>query len=419
MTKNIKDLGQLKRELEMEIPLEEIKPAYDQIFQELKSVKMRGFRPGKFPKAWLQKRFQEEMTVNAREQVIPHYFNQVVAEMNLRPASPPSVEELSFEAKKPLRFKVSFEVCPDLPPLDYQKLKLEEQEIHTDPQDHENMIEDMRKDHATLEAKPADSVAEEGDIARVDYQQTVGEEVFEEIDESLELDEEIHPAIKSNLLGMKVGEHKTFSFETGEEDEEKETVTFELTLKGLEKLILPEMNEEFFKKFGNSQNEEEFRQYVEKQVEDSKKFQQRHAYYEDLKEQLPGFYEDFELPEKSLAKREKEIEKTLQESEPEMDEEAKAAAKESQMAEYKTEMRVQYILDQIFFNESLTTDQNVMAHRMTRAAQMMGVHPDEFFKSEMGFFLYKQIRDQIYEETILNFLIEQVLGKSEPPAVAE
>lgn len=419
MTKNIKDLGHLKRELEMEIPLEEIKPSYDRVFQELKSVKMRGFRPGKFPKAWLKKRFQEEMTFNAHEQVIPHYFNQAVAEMNLRPASSPFVEELSFDAKKPLCFKVTFEVCPDLPPLDYQKLKLEKQEIHIESKDHENMIEDMRRDHAIPEAKTADGVAEEGDLARVDYKQTAGEEVFEKTDESFKLDENIHSDIKSNLLGMKIGEQKTFSLETGEEGKDKETVTFELTLKGLEKFVLPEMNEEFFKKFGNFQNEEEFRQYAEQRVKDTKEFQQKQAHYEDLKAQLPGFYEDFELPEKLLTKREEEIEKKLQESGAEMDEEAKASAKESQMAEYKAEMRLQYILDQIFFTESLTPDQNVMANRVARASQLVGVHPNELFKSEMGMFLYQQIRDQIYQETVLNFLIEQVLGKSEPPAVAE
>ena len=421
MTKNLKDLGKLKRELEVEIPLEEIKPAYDRVVQNLKSVKLRGFRPGKFPKGWMQKRFQEQMTLEAREQVIPQYFNQIADEMAVRPATRAHLEELSFDAKKPMKFKVTFEVCPELPALDYQKLKLEKQPVHIEPKDHETMIDEMRRNLATKIAKPAGSVAEEEDWVGVDFKKTVGEEVLERTDEAFELHEAVHPEVKSNILGMKVGEHKKFSFEEKEDSPENpgKTVTFELTLKELKTKVLPEMDEAFFQQFGPSKNEEEFHQFVEKEVKARKASQVKWAYYQALKEQLPGCYEAFELPEQLLAEREKDIEKELRTSKQEIGEEALASAKEEKMTQYQTQLRLEYILQQISLTESLKIDNEAMAQRLASISQQYGVHPNDFFQSRMGSFLYQQVHQQVADETVLNFLIEKVLGDTEMPSSPE
>lgn len=420
MTKNLKDLGKLKRELEVEIPLEEIKPAYDKMFHQLKSVKLRGFRPGKFPKGWIQKRFQEQMTVEARDHVIPEYFNQIVDEMELKPATQAVIEDLSFDVKKPMSFRLLFEVRPDLPPLDYQKLKLEKQEIQIESEDQEAMIAQMRRDYAIPEAKPDDSVAEEGDRVRVDFKRTIGEEVTEQTAQYFELGENILPEIKANILGMKMEESKEFSFVMTEEymkEHAGETVTFELTITGLEKVVLPEMNEAFFQNFDNAQNEEEFRQYVENQSKVRKESEVRQAYYQTLREQLTACYDEFELPEQLLQERETQAEESLRKSNPEITDEELASSQAKQMAQYKTQLRMEYILEQIALAESLKPEEEAVARRFASIAQMYGTHPRDFLQSQIGPFFYRQIYQQIYEETVLDFLIKQILGATETVAI--
>ena len=57
MKSSVEELGKLKYSVTLEIPLKEIKPTYDSIYRQLKNTRLNGFRPGKHPKGWLDKRF--------------------------------------------------------------------------------------------------------------------------------------------------------------------------------------------------------------------------------------------------------------------------------------------------------------------------------------------------------------------------
>ena len=57
MESSVDELGKLKYSIALEISLKEIKPTYDAIYRQLKNTRLNGFRPGKHPKGWLDKRF--------------------------------------------------------------------------------------------------------------------------------------------------------------------------------------------------------------------------------------------------------------------------------------------------------------------------------------------------------------------------
>ena len=54
MESNVEELGDLKYSIALEIPLEEIKPTYDAVYNQLKKTRLNGFRPGKHPKDGLK-----------------------------------------------------------------------------------------------------------------------------------------------------------------------------------------------------------------------------------------------------------------------------------------------------------------------------------------------------------------------------
>ena len=413
MTKTLNDLGKLKRELVVEIPFEEIKPSYDEVFSELKSVTLRGFRPGKFPKGWLMKRFSEKMTVEAREQVIPRYFNQVVEDMKLHPATQAKISDLSFAAKKPMNFKLTFEVQPDLEPVDYNKLQLEMRESVLLAGEIEEKIAEMRNSHRTHENKPEDSAAEEGDRVTYDLTRTIGEETGEEKDLELELNEFCSQKFKENITGMRSGERKAFSFEITEDymrEHVGETASFELTLKKVERTILPEMNADFFRRFDNSENEEEFRRFVTRKLEERKANESRFSHHQELKKQLLECYDEFELPEELIENQKKIMEEKRRKSETEDDEAKPGESEEEELERYEKQLRTEYILKNIAIAESLQPDEEKVAQRFASMAQLWGVHPNEFFDSALGPRFYRQIYQQISEEQVLDFIIDRLSG---------
>lgn len=415
MTKTLNDLGKLKRELVIEIPFEEIKPAYDEVFSQLKTVTLRGFRPGKYPKGWLLKRFSQQMAVEARENVIPRYFNQVVDEMKLHPATQAIISDLSFAAKKPMNFKLTFEVQPALEIVDYKKLQLEKQEIVLEPGEIEESIADLRDSHSIYESKPEDSTAEEGDQITFDMTRKIGDEIREEKDLKLKLNESAVHDFKNNVIGMKSGERKTFSFEITDDSTPEhigETASFDVTLKKVEKVILPEMNADFFRRFEDSENEEEFRQYVINKMKEEKANAWRFTNHQELKKQLLECYDEFELPEKLIENRKKDIEVERRKSEKEDDEAKPRESEEEELDRYKKQLRTEYILQNIAIAESLQPDEEAVAKRYAAMAQLWGVHPNEFFESAVGPHFYRQIYKQISEEQVLDFIVDRLQGRS-------
>ncbi|MDP7463283.1 MAG: trigger factor family protein, partial [SAR324 cluster bacterium] len=125
MQATLEDLGQLKRAFRIEVSLEEIKPTYDAVYQRLRNTRLNGFRPGKFPKGWLDKRFKTMMQQEVAGTVIPRYLNQALHDHELSAATQASIEELEFDRRSPLFAKLHFEVKPDLELPDYTKLQLE------------------------------------------------------------------------------------------------------------------------------------------------------------------------------------------------------------------------------------------------------------------------------------------------------
>ena len=69
MESSVDELGKLKYSLSLDISLKEIKPTYDDIYRQLKNTRLNGFRPGKHPKGWLEKRFLSAMHQEAVDRV--------------------------------------------------------------------------------------------------------------------------------------------------------------------------------------------------------------------------------------------------------------------------------------------------------------------------------------------------------------
>ena len=115
-----------RRELELEIPAEEVSKATDKIAKDLMRVaRVPGFRPGKAPITLIKRRFAEEIKGEVLQTLVPEKVEKAVAEQKLTPVSQPQVDKLDYTDGQPVKFRAVFEVLPEFELAGYKNLEIE------------------------------------------------------------------------------------------------------------------------------------------------------------------------------------------------------------------------------------------------------------------------------------------------------
>ena len=103
-----------RRELELEIPAEEVSKATEKVAKDLMRVaRVPGFRPGKAPITLITRRFAEEIKGEVLQTLVPEKVEKAVAEQKLTPVSQPQVDKLDYADGQPVKFRAVFEVLPE------------------------------------------------------------------------------------------------------------------------------------------------------------------------------------------------------------------------------------------------------------------------------------------------------------------
>ena len=115
-----------KRELELEIPAEEVQQATERIAQEFARVaRIPGFRPGKAPVSLVRRRFAEEIKSELLQSLVPETIEKAVTEKKMVPVTRPQVDKVDFAEGGALKFRAVFEVLPEFALGDYRTLEVQ------------------------------------------------------------------------------------------------------------------------------------------------------------------------------------------------------------------------------------------------------------------------------------------------------
>jgi len=429
MNVTVEDLGKLKRKLSVEIPLTEVQSTYDEVYSQIRSnVQVKGFRKGKFPRQLAEKRFKTMMEQEATRNLVPKYFDLALKEENLRPATEPNFDNLDVGKDKPLRFDVEFEIVPDFEIPEPSSFKLEEKPVKVTKKELEERIEGLRKSRATPEDL-GDAPAEKGHLVTFDYNGTIDGEPFaggtaqdqqNEIGSGGLLED-----FDNNLIGMKAGDEKSFDItfpdDYGAEDLQGKTATFKVTVKKVEAQKLAELNEEFFKQFGEVKDEAEFRKQIEDQLKSQKEREQAREMQETLIEQIKERL-DFEVPDELVEANLHEFEHQLSHQDPEArkDEQALAEKKAEEEKRIRDNLRLQFLLETIAERDNISAPREEVEQRFMLQAYMMQQNPSELVQSQYGQRMLSQLHREMTFSRVMEHLVNLVLGKvpeaDTPPA---
>ncbi|MCK4656073.1 MAG: trigger factor [candidate division Zixibacteria bacterium] len=307
-TYNITEDKDCKRIIEAEIPKDKVDEKFNEVFKLIKKeAKIPGFRPGKVPISVIKSRFAKDAAAEVGERLVEEAVEEIVKEAKLSPISPPVVSDIDIKQGEPINFTASIEVAPEI--------KIEKTTGFTIKKGSETITNnDVDRAYAaildiesTLEI--SDEPAKEGNFVTVDMEKTfdledrLPQKEFKNF--GIELAKETAlPAFFDGLMGMKPDDEKEIYVEYPMDYPEKALTGAKLKFKvkviAVKKKVQPEMNEEFFKKFGDGiKSPEEFKEKIklDLQARRNKEIQ------EDIREQVIKsviLHNQFDLPQTLL-----------------------------------------------------------------------------------------------------------------------
>jgi trigger factor len=303
-----------KREIEVEIPVEDVNRQTEALIQKYQKVaRIPGFRRGHVPASIIRQRFSEEIKTDMVEVLIPQFFRREAERLSLHPVSQPRVTDLHLHDGEPLRFKAAFEVLPEIKLEGYKELRADKPEIAVSEADVEQSLTDLRERHASFNPVEGRALAD-GDFAQVSLdgnpkadEGKTGEGKADE-GQPVHMDEVLveiagpttMPEFTEHLRGAVAGDERTFDVNYPEDTQDKrlagKTFSYAVKVQSIKQKSLPELNDEFAKTLGEFQAVDDVRKVIREQMEAERKHEAEHA----AKDKLVGELiqrNDFEVPE--------------------------------------------------------------------------------------------------------------------------
>ena len=243
--------------LEVEADADRLTRQADRVFERHnQKARISGFRPGKAPRAMYERQYgTEHLWAEAAEDVIDETYKEIVDLEDLTPIDSPSVEVTQLEAGKPLTYKATVVVKPDVALGDYRAHgAIVEPKPPTD-EEIEKTIDSMREQHADL--KPVDRVSKSGDIVMVDIDVTVDGKPLPPFARNAHVEAGRDSSIKGlgdAFVGLAVGTEKkaelAFPDDTTEEALRGKKATFAIRASQVSEKIVPRLDDDFAKTVG-------------------------------------------------------------------------------------------------------------------------------------------------------------------------
>jgi trigger factor len=292
-----------RRELDLEIPAEEVSKATEKVAKEFARIaRVPGFRPGKAPISLIKRRFAEDIKGEVLQKLVPDRVEQAVNEQKLTPVSQPQVEKLDFAEGQPVKFRAVFEVLPDFELGNYKGLNIEMPVMDVTDADVAKALEETRERAAAF-APVEGRAVENGDYVQLKLAGTPagGGEPLQADSVLCHIGaEETMEPFNENLRGASIGDHKNFdvAYPADYPDQKLagKTYNYAVEVLGIKNKKLPELNDEFAKDVSDAATLDELKKKITESLEHQRDHRQKELQREKVLAELVKLH-DFPVPE--------------------------------------------------------------------------------------------------------------------------
>ncbi|MBD2784775.1 trigger factor [Xenorhabdus sp. DI] len=249
----------LGRRVSITVPAADIEKAVNsELVNVAKKVRIDGFRKGKVPMKIVKQRYGASVLQDVLGDLMQRNFINAIIEQKINPAGAPSYKPEQFKEGEDFTYAVEFEVYPEIELKGLEEIEVEKPVVEVKDADVDNMLDTLRKQQATW--KETDEAATAEDRVTVDFTGSIDGEEFEggkSTDFVLAMGQgRMIPGFEDGVVGHKAGEEftidVTFPEDYHAENLKGKAAKFVINLKKVEQRELPELTEEFIKRFGIS-----------------------------------------------------------------------------------------------------------------------------------------------------------------------
>ena len=386
-------------------------------------IKLPGFRAGKVPMKEVRRRFGDSVRAEVAGEVMQSSFMTAVQQEDMNPASSPKLDVVKMDPGADFEFTATFDVFPTIELMNFDKVKLKRPFAQIEEADLESMIERLRDQHATQEA--AGRQAEDGDQVKVDFTGELdGERVEEASGEGMTFtlgQGQMIEDFDQGVVGLGAGEERTFDavFPEDYRAEELQGKTVQFTVKVIEvnERKLPELDDEFYAKFGIEEGgDAAFREEVLNNMQRELEGAQKNQIKQQVMDSLAELHE-FAVPT-DIVHREIQVLKDQMMSQFQMPPgQAQSLDLPDALFQDQAEKRVKVglIVNEVISSASLKADSEKVEAKLEELAAPYG-EPDQVIEwyrgnpEQMSNIEMSVLEDQVVDHILSTANIEEVLA---------
>jgi len=259
MAVTVETLEKLERKITLTLPTSVIQNEVNTRLKRLaRQVKVDGFRPGKVPMNIVAQRYGYSVHYEVMNDKVGEAFNVAAIEAKLRVAGQPRISEKEQTSETEMAFDAIFEVYPEVVIQDLSQVEVETLQAQVTEEAIDKTVEILRKQKRTFAQRAMDAAVAKDDRVTVDFIGKIDGEPFDggraEDFQFVVGEGQMLKEFEEAVVGMKVGESKTFPLNFPEDYQGREvagkTADFMVTLKKLEATHLPEVTNDLAKSLG-------------------------------------------------------------------------------------------------------------------------------------------------------------------------
>ena len=434
MNIEIEDIDSCKKKIKFNIAYKdyqaEVKKSYLKLAQE---IKVPGFRSGKVPMAILEKRFGPNVKKEVMTQLISERLAEVIEEKGFRSVSPPKLLEVDAEEGTDINVSASVEIVPEFKIADYSQIEIP-LEIEKVTEEDVSQAINYQREHQGKKVQVTDRPVQDKDFIKLDFKGTLDKEVFEGgegKDHVVQIGSDyLLKDMGDQLIGMSVGETKDISVKIPESYSANKSIAgkevmFHISVKGIQKNELPELNDDFAKnvepknKFDSMEDmNQKIRSELESHARGNAQRETKDLGIKKIVEMNP-----IEVPESLVEEQIKHmvaqaVKNKLQDQETETkpSNEEEINVTESQKVEHQENaiklLRQELLLDQLATSLNIKVDENELNAEVNNMARMMGETDAQKIKKEWAKSgVLARLQSRIKRDKTLDSVLKSVQAK--------
>jgi trigger factor len=274
-------------------------------------AKIPGYRPGKAPRAVIDKRFRKEIQDELTKKLVSKSYHDAVEKEQLRVASLTNIEDIQFGEDKSMRFRATVVIAPEFELPDYKNIPVQLPDTKVSDAEVEEALERLREQSADFVDVPGRGLRM-GDFAVLDFEGSVDSKPISEIAPQASNNlqggkkfwlhlapDNFLPKFCEQLVGQKPGETRLVIVEFPADFPVKELTgkkaDYAVTVREVKEKVLPPIDDALAAKIVTGKTLVDLRQLLERDIEHAKEHDVERAKESQIMKYLHERIQ-FELP---------------------------------------------------------------------------------------------------------------------------